>query len=117
MGESTLVHAGYVLLFVNHLQWQGNTIWADDWTGTVTQVMPRQVFELRERLDQGFKDALDSRDLSTFPIDLVADLSRFLRRPVGSEGIGPQCVSGAKKPSLSAMQSKVTWNSDERTEE
>ncbi|CAJ1371357.1 unnamed protein product, partial [Effrenium voratum] len=121
--DSSLVFSPFVLLFANALMIdeKKNEIRFDKWYAYI-QPGPwiKELLYLRSKVIPSFKDAIESRDLSSFPRDLVQRMTDFLRqRPIRLDKIEAVArsideeVTGAARKHMSFFE----WPEDVGEEE
>eukprot|EP00434_Breviolum_minutum_P018954 symbB.v1.2.016715.t1/scaffold1271.1/size203481/5 len=123
--DSSLVFSPFVLLFANAvlINEKKGEIRFDKWHACIDAgPWVKELLYLRSQVMPQFKEAIESRDLSSFPMELVQRMTDFLRqRPirldkieVASTGVSiDEEVTGAARKSLSMYE----WPEDLGEEE
>jgi len=82
--DSSLVSSAFILLFSNALMMDSETgeIRFDKWYACIEKgPWQKQLVELRNQVMPRFRDAVECRDFSVFPVELVSRIVRFLKSP------------------------------------
>mmetsp|Transcript_63576 Transcript_63576/g.204842 ORF Transcript_63576/g.204842 Transcript_63576/m.204842 type:complete len:1089 (+) Transcript_63576:104-3370(+) len=121
--DSSLVFSPFVLLFADALMLneKKGEIRFDKWYAYAEKgPWQRELLELRQVLQPGLKEAIESRDLSSFPRELADRVSQFCKqRPISLRGIEPvsRSIDEEAAGPARAQLSHFEWPEDLGAEE
>jgi len=125
--DSSLVFSPFVLLFANALliDDKKGEIRFDKWYAYIEKgPWIQELLQLRSEVMYQFKEAIEGRDLSTFPLDLVARIAKFCKQmPIKLKGIEAvprsieEEVTGANRKNLSMFEWPEDLGGDDEEDE
>merc|ERR1711879_832838 len=117
--DSSLVFSPFVLLFADAvmIDEKKGEIRFDKWYAYIEKgYWIEDLLDLRKEVMPQFKEAIESRDLSTFPLDTVQRIVEFVKqRPVQLKGIEPMrkhIDEEVQAPAMRKHLSKFEWPED-----